>query len=323
VLITDHPWGNAQIERQVLGPHGIEVLEATDQSEPALKRLATKVQAIATCWAKVTEEVIQAAPQLRHIARMGIGLDNINVAAATQRGIVVTNVPDYCVTEVADHALALLLACIRNVAFYSRQIKNGVYQLAEGPPMHRLRGRTLGLVGFGRIAQDVFHRARAFGLDVQATTTSGNDYGTGCRMVSLSELLSTSDYVSLHAPLTPQTRHMLNPETLGRMKPGAFVVNTSRGGLIDHEALWQSLRAGLIAGAGLDVFEKEPPDLTHPLFADDRVVVTPHAAFVSEESVTELRERVARQILAVLEGQEPENVVNPASRDRSSAAANR
>lgn len=310
VLITDHPWGNADIERRLLSPQDIEVVEATDQSESSLRSLAADVDAIATCWAKVTESVIAASPRLRHVARMGIGLDNIDVAFATKRKIVVTNVPDYCVTEVADHAVALLLSCVRNVAFFSRRIKAGEYQLTAGPPMHRLQGRTLGLVGFGRIARDVYTRAKSFGLNVLATSSSGNDYGTGCRMVVLDELLSSSDYVSLHAPLTPETKHLLNRATLQKLKPGAVVINTSRGGLIDQDALWAAIRDGHVAGAGLDVFEQEPPDLAHPLFADERVVTTPHAAFVSEESLVELRERVAKQILDVIQGREPENIVN-------------
>jgi D-3-phosphoglycerate dehydrogenase len=310
VLITDHPWGDALIERKILEPEGIEIVEAADGAEATLVAAANDASAIATCWAKVTKAVIENAPRCRHIARMGIGLDNIDVATATSAGIIVTNVPDYCVTEVADHALALLLASARNVGFFHHRIKNGEYSLTNGPPMHRLAGRTLGLVGFGRIARDVMTRAQAFGLNVIAHSQSGNDYGTGCKMVSLDELLTQSDYVSLHAPLTPETRGLIGEKSIQKMKPTAFVINTSRGGLIDTEALRKAIQEKRLAGAALDVFEKEPPDVTHPLFADERVIATPHAAFVSEESLIELRERVARQILDVLQGREPENIVN-------------
>jgi D-3-phosphoglycerate dehydrogenase len=310
LLITDHPWGDAEIERRLLEPAGVEVIEAPDGEESTLSRLAKDADAIATCWAKVTGTVIAAAEQCRHIARMGIGLDNIDVAAATARDIVVTNVPDYCVEEVADHAMALILACVRNVGFFQHRIRAGEYSLSDAPPMHRLKGRMLGLVGFGRIAREVFARAGGFGFRVQANSPSGNDYGTGCSMVSLEELLSTSDIVSLHAPLTPESKHLLNASTLRLMKPDAFVVNTSRGGLVDQDALAAAIRNGKLAGAGLDVFSPEPPDLSHPLFAEDKVVVTPHAAFVSEESLIELRERVSQQVLDVLQGRSPENIVN-------------
>jgi D-3-phosphoglycerate dehydrogenase / 2-oxoglutarate reductase len=309
VLLTDLPWGDSEIERSILGPASVETVEAPDESEATLSSLAHDVDAIATCWAKVTKGVIDAAPKCRHIARMGIGLDNIDLKAAAARGICVTNVPDYCVSEVADHTLALLLAAARNVAFFHHRIMHGEYDLTAGPPMHRLKGRVLGLVGFGRIAQAVHSRAKAFGMDVVATSSSGNNYGTGCRIASLQALLSNSDFISLHAPLTAATKHLLGPESLRWLKPTAVVINTSRGGLIDQAALWEAIRTNRLAGAALDVFEREPPDINHPLFVDERVITTPHAAFISEESLVELRQRVARQILDVLEGRTPESVV--------------
>jgi D-3-phosphoglycerate dehydrogenase len=242
---------------------------------------------------------------------MGIGLDNIAVAVATDLRIPVTNVPDYCVEEVADHALALLLACSRNVAYFHLRTKRGEYRLQNGPSMRRVAGQRLGLFGLGRIGQKLAGRARGLGLKVIAHTASGNDYGVGCPMVSLDELLIQSDYISLHAPLTPATHHIFGLAQFEKMKRSAFLINTSRGGLIDHSGLWIALQQNLIAGAALDVFEPEPPDLSQPLFRDERVIVTPHAAFVSVESLIELRTRVAGQILEALSGRRPENVVNP------------
>jgi D-3-phosphoglycerate dehydrogenase len=311
LLITDHPWGNAEIERNILAPAGCDVVEAPDGAEETLIALARDVDAIATCWAKVTQPVIAAARNCRIVARMGIGLDNIDIPAASARGMLVTNIPDYCVQEVADHALALLLACARQIAFFHWQTKQGEYDLSAAPPMYRLSGRTLGLIGFGRIARALRDRALPLGLTVLAHSSSGTDYGTGCPMVALDELLERSDFVSLHAPLSDRTHHLLGQARFARMKPTAVVINTSRGGLIDHRALWEHLQQGGLAGAALDVFDPEPPDLSEPLFRDPRVIVTPHAAFVSRESVIELRERVARQILDVLEGRCPEHVVNP------------
>jgi D-3-phosphoglycerate dehydrogenase len=177
--------------------------------------------------------------------------------------------------------------------------------------MHRLAGRVLGLVGLGRIARALVPKARILGLDVIAHTPSGNSYATGCRMVSLDELLETSDFISLHLPLNESSRHLLGPREFVRMKPSAWVINTSRGALIDHEALWFALQQEQLAGAALDVFDPEPPDLSLPLFQDERVIATPHAGFLSDESLVELRTRTARQVAQALQGLRPEHVVNP------------
>lgn len=311
VLITDHPWPGIDIEQRILKPYDVEIIDAPDETELTLARLAENVDVIATCWAKVTPKVIQAAKSCRMICRMGIGLDNIDIPTATSKGILVTNIPDYCVEEVADHALGLLLAVTRDIGFFHHRIKQKEYNLRAGPTMHRLRGRTLGLFGFGRTAQLLAERAKALQLNVIAHTPSGNDYGTGVKMVSLDELVETSDYVSLHAPLTEANRQTFNAATFARMKDGAVIINTARGPLIDVDALYEAIQSGKISGAGLDVFAPEPPDLNHPLYGDERVIATPHAAFVSEESLTELRERVANQIVAALTGEVPENVRNP------------
>jgi D-3-phosphoglycerate dehydrogenase len=311
VLFTDLPWGDAEIERAALSQIGAEVIEAPDGEEATLAELAREAIAIATCWAKVTERVIESAPHCRLVARMGIGLDNIAIPAASARGIPVTNVPDYCVEEVADHALALVLALARNVAFFHLRTKRGEYDLQAAPPMRRLSTLTLGLFGLGRTGRAMARKAQGLGLGVIAHTASGNDHGSGCRMVSLDELLARSDFLSIHAPLTAQTQRVFGTAVLERMKPTAALINTSRGAIVDADALLAALQTGRLAGAGLDVFEPEPPDLSHPLFRDERVIVTPHAAFVSRESLNDLRQRICAQIAAVLSGSRPENVVNP------------
>ncbi|MGE3317556.1 MAG: C-terminal binding protein [Planctomycetaceae bacterium] len=311
VLITDRAWPDSRVEREILGEVGAEVFESPSGDEATLIEAARDCDAIATCWARVTRAVIDAAPRLQTIARLGIGLDNICVEAATERRIPVTNVPDYCVSEVSDHALALLLAGARKIAFFHHRAKQGEYKLQSGGQLRRLSGRTLGLVGLGHIGRALVPKGRALGLDVIANTKSGDDHGTGCRMVSLEELLRTSDYISLHLPVTDETRGLLGENEFGAMKSGAWLINTSRGALIDHDALWRAIEKGQIAGAGLDVFDPEPPDLSHPLFRDERVIVTPHAAFLSEESLQEMRERAARQLADVLRGARPANVVNP------------
>jgi D-3-phosphoglycerate dehydrogenase len=310
VLLTDRAWPDTTIECAILEPAGIELVEAPDPSEATLAALAADADAIITNWAGVTAAVVRAARHCRVICRTGIGLDNIAVATATELSIPVTNIPNYCVGEVADHALALLLACARNIAFFHSRTKRGEYRLQEAPPMPRLAGKRLGLVGLGHIGRNLAGKARALGMEVIAHTRTGNDHGTGCRMVPFDELLAESEFVSLHVPLTPANRHLLALPQFEKMKRSAYVINTARGGLIDHAALWQALQKNLIAGAALDVFEPEPPDLSSPLFRDERVIVTPHAAFASVESLIELRTRVARQVVEVLSGRRPENVVN-------------
>lgn len=310
IMLTDRAWPSLDLERDILASGNAELIEAPNDSEETLISLAADVDAIATCWAQVTGRVIESAPKCKIIARLGIGLDNIDIPTATRLKIPVTNVPDYCIPEVADHTFGLILALNRKIAYFDREAKQGRYNLREAGPLRRLAGQTLGLIGFGRIARAVRERALGFGLEVVAHSPSSRDYDSGCEMVSLEELLKRSDIISLHAPYTDASCHLLNQKTLSQMKPGGLVINTSRGGLIDHQALWESLQTEYIAGVALDVFDPEPPDLTEPMFADDRVIVTPHAAFTSEESLVELRTRVCRQILTTLQGGQPENLVN-------------
>ena len=314
VLLTDHPWPETDIERRILGEAGHELVDAPDKSEGTLARLAADASAIATCWANVTEPVIDASRGCRVVARMGIGLDNIDVAACTARGIPVTNVPDYCVDEVADHAMAQLLAQARNVVHDDRAMKAGTYDVTGGPPMRRLRTQTLGIAGFGRCGQAVADRALAFGLRVIAWSKSGNAHGrTDVEMVPLDRLLTESDYLSLNVPLTDETRHLIDADALATMKPTAYLSNTARGPVVDQAALLDALNSGVIGGAALDVWDPEPPDMADPLIAHPRLLASPHAAFVSEESLVELRERATRQIVDVLAGRTPESIVNGVS----------
>lgn len=311
VLVTDYAWPDLELEQSILAEAGAEIVAAPTGVEQELVLLAADADAIMTCWAQVAERVIEAAPKLRVVSRYGIGLDNIPVDLCTRRRIPVTYVPDYCVEEVSDHALALLLACARNVAFFHLKTKQGEYDLKAGPPMRRLRGQVLGLVGLGRIARTLVPKAKGLGLHVIAATPSGNAYGLDVEMVSLDELLARSDYVSLHLPSTRETRHRIGAAQLARMKPTAYLINTSRGALVDEAALADALERRQIGGAALDVFDPEPPDLSRPLLRSERVVVTPHAAFWSAESLEELRRRTATQVVDVLSGRTPENVVNP------------
>jgi D-3-phosphoglycerate dehydrogenase len=310
-LYTDFPWADAEIERAILAEADCELIESPDNKEPTLAGLAPGMDVILTCWAPTKAAVIDAADRCRHIARTGIGLDNIDVERATARGMLVTNVPDYCLVEVAEHTIALLLALGRKVTHYHAATKAGKYDLVAGLPIERLEGKTLGLVGVGQIGSLVAAKAAAIGLRVLATNRS-RQTPANVTWRPLDELLAESDFVSLHAPLSPETRQLINPTTLARMKPSAYLINTSRGGLVDHAALAAALGAGRLAGAALDVQDPEPPNLAQPPWNDPRVIVTPHVAFYSTEATLDLRNRVARQVVAYLRGERPENVVNPA-----------
>ncbi len=312
VLITDHAWSDLDIETEELARAGATLEPAPSMRPADLIRSAAGVDAILTNWAKVCADVLDASPRLIIVARLGIGLDNIDVEHASRRGILVTNVPDYCIDEVADHTMALLLALARNVAHYDRDTRAERYGLRESPPMRRLAGRRLGLVGHGNIGRAVARRATAFGLHVAAATRRGPLAGAedGVERLELDELLRTSDFVSLHCPATEQTRHLIDERALASMKPTAFLINTARGALVDHEALAAALGRGALAGAALDVQDPEPPDLARAPWNDPRVIVTPHAAFASVEAVESLRRRASRQVAAALSGDTPENVVN-------------
>jgi D-3-phosphoglycerate dehydrogenase len=313
VLLTDYAWPNLDIERQTLATIDAELIVAPSGEVATLTVLAADADAIMTNWAKVPAAVIDAAPRCRIVARLGIGLDNIDVEAATRRRMLVTNVPDYCLIEVAEHALALILALGRKVGFYHHETKSGRYELKAGAVLRRMEGQTLGIIGLGNIGRTLAGKALGLGLKVVATSRTQRASMPGVTRVSLDELLSQSDYVSLHLPVTSETRHMIGAAQFARMKPTAYLVNTARGGLIDNAALAAALKAGRLAGAGLDVQDPEPPGLSLPPWNHPRVIVTPHAAFVSEESLANLRLRVSRQVTAVLSGSRPENVVNAAA----------
>ncbi len=311
VLLTDYAWPDLDIERNILAQYDAELMVAPDRELPTLIALARDADAIMTNWSDVPAALIDAAPKCRIIARLGIGLDNIDVRHATERGIPVTNVPDYCLTEVAEHTLALLLALARKIGVFHQNARAGRYDLAAGLPLRRIEAQTLGIIGLGQIGRRVAAKAQAIGLKLLATSRSRRNSMPGVAWADLDELLSQSDFVSLHVPLSDQTRGMIGARELSLMKPSAFLINTARGGLLDHGALAKALADGRLAGAALDVQDREPADLSQPPYNDPRVIVTPHAAFYSSESVEELRRRVAHQVGIRLTGGRPENVVNP------------
>ncbi len=315
VLVTDYAWADLAVEKNVLEEIGVELVAAPDGNEETLARLAAGVSGIMTCWAQTTRRVIQAAlPDLKVVTRYGVGLDNIDVAYATAQKIPVAYVPDYCMVDVAEHAMALLLALSRKVARFDRTVREDVWDIQACLPLNRLTGRTLGLIGFGRIAREVAGRAAAFGLRVLTTApslTPGTTAAGGVEAVTLDVLLETADYVSIHCPSSETTRGLIDADALRKMKPTACLINTSRGDIVDETALADALAGDEIAGAALDVRAKEPPGEGDRLIGMPQVIHTPHAAFYSAESLIELRERAAVETRRVLQGDDPENLVNP------------
>ena len=329
ILITDFVWPSTAPEREVLAAGlgdvgGVEVIEAPDGSEATLARLAADCDGIMTCFAQVTPAVVRAAERCRVISRYGVGVDNIAVDVATELGIPVTYVPDYCVDEVSDHVLALLLTWNRQVGFYDGLARAGRWEGTPSPhPLTRLRGQTIGIVGFGRIGRVVADKARAFGLDVvvfDPYLPADAALPDGVAAASLDDLLTASDYVTVHTPLNDETRGLIGAAAFQRMKPSAYIINCARGPIIDEPALIDALRTGQIAGAGLDVMESSAPPADHPLFSMDNVIVTPHVAFLSQQSVLELEVRTAQATVDVLQGRMPEFLVNPAALPRSRVA---
>jgi len=316
ILVTDYQWPSLDIERELLRdlPGELIVAETGDESE--LVRLAPKADAILTCWKPVTPKVIDTARRCRIITRYGVGLDNIAVDHATRLGIPVTNAPTYCLDEVAEHAIGLLFALQRRIVRFDRAIRGGSYPGVAFRGMRRVAGRTLGLLGYGNIGRTVARRARGVGLNllIHDPAVGGLDPEQGSS-VPFEQLLAESDYLTLHVPLTPQTRGILGQAAIARMKPGAFLVNTARGGLVDLDAVLHGLEHGPLEGAALDVYPDEPPDLAHPLFQHERFIATPHSAFYSEESVQTLQRMSATQVKTLLSGGTPENICNPAYRE--------
>lgn len=311
ILLTDYAWPDLDAENSLLTGTGHELIVAPDGSEETLVSLASNVSAIMTTWAQVTPKVIDAAPDCRIVSRLGIGLDNIAIAHCTQKGIPVTNVPSYCMDEVAEHALALMLALARNVAFFHLRSKRGEYSITSAPPMHRIAGRTLGIAGFGRIGKSLAKRAIGLQMKVLALASSYYEGELPVEQVSFDELLERSDFISIHLPLTEETRGLFGAEAFAKMKPGVILVNTSRGPVVDTQALAEAIESGTVAGAGLDVHDPEPPDLNTSLYRNEKVICTPHAAFTSEESLETLRRTAITQVLDVFNGKRPGNVVNP------------
>ena len=321
VLVTDYVWPSTDPERAVIEAGGAELTVAPAGDEDTLTELARDADAIMTCFAKVTERVVRAAERCVVISRYGVGVDNIAVDTATELGILVTYVPDYCVDEVSDHVIGMMLGWNRRIVMHNDDTKrNGWGNAGLGFRMMRLRGKTFGVVGFGRIGQAAAQKAKAFGMHVIANdpfVDAAAMAAAGVEKADIDDLLARAHVVTLHSPLIPQTANMMGAAQFDRMRDDAFLINCARGGLIDEDALYDALVSGKIAGAGLDVLVDIAPPLDHRIIQLDNVIVTPHTAFFSQEATLELEERAAAEVIRVFDGKMPDNLVNPAVLDHA------
>ncbi|WP_168735515.1 C-terminal binding protein [Cohnella fermenti] len=313
VAVTDSGFPDLAPEAEALSGTGASLAPGRCRTAEEVAALCADADAVLTQWAPVTAEAIAAMTRCKVIVRYGIGVDNVDLEAARAKGIPVANVPDYAIEEVADHALSLLLASVRRIPQVAAQVRKGVWEIAPCRPIVGLQGRKLGVAGFGNIARAVVRRAQAFGM----TTLAYDPYAApdvfarhGTEQADWETLLAESDFVSIHLPLNGQTRRLFDDRAFAAMKPGAHLINTSRGGVVDTDALVRALREGRLAGAALDVLDEEPIAAGHPLLQLDSCIVTSHCAWYSESSLLRLQRYAALEVRRVLEGGHPVHVVN-------------
>ena len=314
VAILGTRYGNLDIERRALAPLGVTLVAGEGREEEEIVALCHGAQIILCGSApKITASVIRQLPNLKAIVRYGIGVDSVSLVEATRRKIFVANVPDYCVEEVATHAMTLILAWARKLPSAMRSVAKGGWTLESLRPLQSARDLVVGLVGFGRIAQRVARMAQAIGFRVVAADPYVGANSIRKRKVepvSFAGLIRQADFISLHLPLSARTRHFISAGVLRRMKPTAYLINSARGELVDEKALYRALKRGQIAGAALDVMENEPWVERSPLPALASVVITPHCAWYTERSQRVLREKACAEVERILRGKAPKNLVN-------------
>ena len=313
VVVVDDGYGSYETEQGILESVSADVIVVPCRGDVERVLAATPdADAVLVRESPISAKVIAQMPHCKGIVRYGIGVDNVDLAAARERRIYVANVPDYGVEEVSDHALALLMTIARRTATRDRAVRAGAWYVSRDEKMYRIAGRTVGLVGYGRIARAFERKMRGMGVARVLVYDPFLDASKhpDIELVDLDTLCAQSDYISLHSPLTPDTRHLIDAGKLALMKPTAILVNTARGGLIDETALFDALQSGALFGAGIDVFETEPPGTGHPLLQCDNVVVSDHTGWYSEDSVAELQHKAAQEVARILRGETPRNWVN-------------
>ena len=310
VVISDYVWPNIDIEKNFFDSKNIELVVSKNKSD--LKEQIVDADGLLFCFESIDEDILRSGKNLKVAQRYGIGVDNINIKVATELGIVVSNIPDYCIDEVSDHAMSMILSLNRLLSRDSDLVKKGLWnEIKKDKRVYRLSEATLGLLGFGRIGRRISKKAKNFGLNVIAYDPYLNEKEIeGVEIHSLNKVLKDSNIISLHLPLTEQTNHIIDNEQFDLMNKDTILINVSRGGLINEEALIENLNNGKIRGAGLDVIESST-DKTNDLFSFDNVIITPHTAFFSQESSEELQLRSSMQLYDVLTGSKPKFLINP------------
>jgi D-3-phosphoglycerate dehydrogenase len=314
VIITDHEYPNLTYEKEVLTYDDIELEIHQCKTEDEVIDACRDADGIINLYAPITHRVIESLEKCKIITRYGVGVDTIDIDAATEKGICIGNVPDYGIDEVSDHTLSLMLSLLRKITLANKSVKNDIWDVNTTKPIRRLNTLTIGLVGFGNIPRRLASMVKVLGLKVVVSDPFlpkevAKDHDV--ELVSLEDLCKQSDVISVHTPLTKSTRGIIGKEQFELMKKNTYLVNTARGPVVDEAALLEALESGTIAGAGLDVIEKEPIDRNHPFLTMDNVILTPHMAGYSEESAEEMRSKTALGIIDVLVyGQYPKYLVN-------------
>lgn len=311
LVVTDYDFPDLSIENSVVEGADVDLVGAQAKTPDEVVEAAADADGLLVQYAQISADVL-AELDLAVIGRYGIGVDSVDLDAATRHGVQVVNVPDYCLAEVPTHALSLLLSVVRNTARYDNEVKRGTWDWTTGKPIDRVTGSVLGLVGFGKLPRRLVDLAAGFDFEVlvyDPYVDESTVAAAGCEKVSFDELLDRSRFVSVHAPLTDETREMFDADAFESMRSDAVLVNTARGGLVDVSALRTAIEEEQIAGAGIDVLPSEPPDPTPP-FDHPNVVYTPHVAWYSEQSITEMRRTLTADVLDVVRGEPATNPVN-------------
>jgi D-3-phosphoglycerate dehydrogenase len=320
VVITDCDHGSIEEEKKEFGRIAAELILAQIEEEEELIRVCTNADGLLNQYAPLTRKVLETLPKCKVISRYGVGVDSVDLKAATDLGIIVANVPDYCMDEVANQTIAMILTLIRKTAFFDRKVKSGEWDFHLGIPIYRTKGKTLGLIGCGKIGLEVAKRISAFGVKVMTFDPYLEKAPEGIELKDFDSVLKESNFISVHCPLNNSTRHLIGEREFRKMEKKPLLINTSRGPIIDEKALIHALREGLLSGAGLDVLETEPPDSQNPLLRMENVALSPHVGFYSEESISELKRRTAKNVADVLTGKWPDSVANREVRGKTRAS---
>ena len=313
VYVTDYEYASLEAEETELAKYGIGLVPKQCRTEADVIRECRDAQGLLDQYAPITRRVIESLPELKVVARYGVGVNTVDLAAATEHGVCVLNVPDYCMDEVSNQAFALMMACRRKLVLLNEQVQQGGWDYKISKPVYRMAGQTLGLLGFGRIPRLLAKKAQAFGLKLAVYdpyVKAADVEAYGAKQMSLEEVLRTADIISLHVPLTKDTEKLIGTKEFSMMKKQAVVINTSRGPLIDEDALYDAILHKKIAGAGLDVVVHEPLEKGSRLRGLPNVVLTPHAAWYSEESELELKTKAAHGAAEIICGYDVPNIVN-------------